>query len=85
VKLLLDENIPHKLRAHLGSHETMTVAYMGWGSLKNGELLKAAEDAGFEVFVTGDRSLEYEQNMRMGVSDGSSRVARGLRRWRTIW
>jgi hypothetical protein len=54
VKLLLDENIPHKLRAHLGRHETITVAYMGWGGLKNGELLKAAEDAGFEVFVTGD-------------------------------
>jgi len=63
VKLLLDENIPHKLRAHLSSHETITVAYMGWGGLKNGELLKAADDAGFEVFVTGDRSLEYEQNV----------------------
>jgi predicted nuclease of predicted toxin-antitoxin system len=63
VKLLLDENVPHKLRAHLARHETITVAYMGWGGLKNGELLKAAERAGFDVFVTGDRSLEYEQNV----------------------
>jgi hypothetical protein len=36
---------------------------MGWGELKNGELLRAAEDSGFEVFVTGDRSLADEQNL----------------------
>jgi len=63
VNILLDENLPHKLRAHLAKHETLTVAYMGWGGLKNGELLKVAEEAGFDVFVTGDRSLEYEQNV----------------------
>jgi len=36
---------------------------MRWGGLKNGELLKVAEEAGFDVFVTGDRLLEYEQNV----------------------
>jgi len=35
---------------------------MGWAGFKNGELLKAAEDAGFEVFVTGDQTLSFEQN-----------------------
>jgi hypothetical protein len=36
---------------------------MGWGELKNGELLKAVEEDGFDVFVTGDRSLIDEQNI----------------------
>jgi hypothetical protein len=35
----------------------------GWGALKNGELLRATEENGIEVFVTGDRSLVYEQNL----------------------
>jgi len=38
-------------------------SYMGWGGLKNGELLKAAEDAGIDVFVTGDQALQYQQNI----------------------
>jgi len=63
MKVLLDENLPHKLRLHLVRHETVTVAYLGWGGLKNGELLKAAEDAGFDVFVTGDRALVHQQNL----------------------
>ncbi len=63
MKVLLDENLPHKLRAHLVQHETVTVAYLGWGGLKNGELLTVAEHAGFEVFVTGDRALARQQNL----------------------
>ena len=63
MKVLLDENLPHKLRGLLPGHEVMTVAFMGWGGLKNGELLKAAEDAGFDVFLTGDQILHYEQNV----------------------
>ena len=63
MKVLLDENLPHRLRNALGSHEAFTVSYMGWAGLKNGELLNVAEEAGFEVFVTGDQTLSYEQNM----------------------
>ena len=63
MRVLLDENLPHKLRKHLSHHETATVAYLGWGGLKNGELLTMAEAAGFDVFVTGDRALEYQQNL----------------------
>lgn len=37
---------------------------MGWGGLGNGELIKAAEGAGFDVFVTGDKTLEFEQNLK---------------------
>ena len=63
MKVLLDENLPHRLRNGLGSHEVFTVSYMGWAGLKNGELLSVAEEAGFEVFVTGDQTLSYEQNL----------------------
>jgi predicted nuclease of predicted toxin-antitoxin system len=62
VKVLLDENLPHRLRQKLGSHEVFTVSYLGWAGLKNGELLKAAEDDGFGVFITGDQTISYEQN-----------------------
>ena len=44
-------------------HCKVTASYMGWGELKNGELLRMAEDNGFEVFVMGDQSLAHEQNL----------------------
>ena len=64
MRVLLDENVPHKLRACLPQHDVATVAYLGWGGLTNGELLSAAENAGFDVFVTGDRALEHQQNVK---------------------
>jgi hypothetical protein len=63
VKVLLDENLPHLLRNNLGDHDVFTVRYKGWAGLKNGELLKTAEDDGFEVFITGDQTISYEQNL----------------------
>jgi hypothetical protein len=55
VKVLLDENLAHRLRKNLGTHEVFTVGYKGWAGLKNGELLRTAEENGIEVFLTGDR------------------------------
>jgi hypothetical protein len=63
VKVLLDENLDHALRKLLGQHEVVTVTYMGWAGLKNGELLQTAEDNGIDVFLTGDQTLTYEQNL----------------------
>jgi hypothetical protein len=63
VKVLLDENLPHLLRNNLGDHDVLTVRYKGWAGLKNGELLKTAENDGFDVFITGDQTLSYEQNL----------------------
>ncbi len=62
MKILLDENIPHDLRPQLRNHDTFTVAYLGWAGLKNGRLLDIAGKNGFEVLVTGDLSLKYQQN-----------------------
>ncbi len=63
MKVLLDENIDHGLRKLLGQHDVVTVTFMGWTGLKNGELLRIAEDSGIEVLLTGDQTLTYEQNL----------------------
>jgi hypothetical protein len=63
VKVLLDENLDHALRKLLGSHEIVTAMYAGWAGLKNGELLRAADDNGIDVLLTGDKTLRYEQNL----------------------
>jgi hypothetical protein len=62
MKLLLDENLPHKLRNEITAHEVLTVAFMGWSGLKNGDLLANAAAAGFDALITNDRGLEYEQD-----------------------
>jgi Domain of unknown function (DUF5615) len=64
MKLLLDENLPHKLRTEISGHEVFTVAFMGWAGVENGELLTKAASAGFDALITNDRGLEYEQDAR---------------------
>ena len=66
MKVLFDHNLPFKLRTDMVGIcdlEISTAAWMGWRELKNGELLRAAEEGGFDVFVTGDRTLVLEQNV----------------------
>ena len=62
MRLLLDESLPRGLKNLHGSHEVSTVQEQGWAGTTNGELLKLAEEA-FEVFVTADQNLEYQQNL----------------------
>ncbi len=64
MKVLLDEDLPHSLRNALPGHDVSTTVYMGWGGLKNGVLLKTLETAGFEVFVTCDKNLPHQQQLR---------------------
>lgn len=63
MRVLLDENLAHRLRKNLGPHDVATVSYKGWAGLKNGELLRTAENDGIEVFLTGDQTLTYEQDL----------------------
>jgi len=56
MKILLDACIPRPLRKFLASHIVQTAKEMGWGELKNGELLKVAEPQ-FDSFVTSDQNL----------------------------
>ena len=62
MKLLLDENLPHKLRLELSGHEVFTATFMGWSGIENGELLAIAARHGFDAMLTTDRGMEYEQN-----------------------
>ena len=61
--VLLDECIPRKLKYSLPDNECHTVPEVGFAGTKNGTLLSLAESAGFEVFVTMDKGLEYEQKL----------------------
>ena len=63
MKILLDENIPHELRAlFLPHHDVYTVSYLGWNGIENGRLLALAATHGFDALLTTDRGMEYEQN-----------------------
>lgn len=63
MKILLDESLPRKLRYDFGNeHEVWTVRDKGWLGRKNGELLQLMLSDGFEIFVTIDRNLPYQQN-----------------------
>ena len=61
--ILFDQGTPVPIRKFLKGHVVQTTAQRGWEELKNGELLKAAEEAGFEVFLTPDKNIRYQQNL----------------------
>lgn len=61
--ILFDQATPVPIRPFLREHTVQTAAQKGWDRLKNGELLKAAEDAGFEVLVTPDKNIRYQLNL----------------------
>ena len=63
MKVLLDEYLPKKLKNLLSGHEVMTVPEAGWAGVKNGSLLRLAEKI-FDVFVTIDANLQYQQNLQ---------------------
>ena len=63
MRVLLDECLPRRLRDGLGGHTVSTVAEMGWAGVKNGELLRLAAPR-FDVFLTVDGSIKYQQNIR---------------------
>lgn len=63
MRILLDESVPQKLRLLIGEHAVATVAFQGWSGLKNGALLTAAEEAGFELLITADQEISYQQNL----------------------
>ncbi len=63
-RILFDNNVPVGVRGFLTNHEVRTVVEMNWPpQLENGELLKAAKAAGFDVLVTSDQNIRYQQNL----------------------
>ena len=68
-QVLFDEDVPRPLRRDLPGFEIRTAVEMGWSGVKNGELLRRAQEV-FDVFLTADRNLAFQQNisrLRLGV------------------
>ena len=63
MKILFDHGTPAPLRRHLPGHHVDRSAERGWEQLENGELIQRAEQEGYEVIVTTDQSMQYEQNL----------------------
>ena len=61
--VLLDHNVPAPLSPFLTGHRVEEAKGRGWDTLSNGELLAEAERAGFEVFLTADKNIRYQQNL----------------------
>ncbi len=63
MRILLDECVTNRLRQALKPDEFITVSEMGWSGIKNGKLLNKAVSEGFELLLTIDKNMEYQQNM----------------------
>jgi hypothetical protein len=61
--ILFDHGTPAPLRSFLRNHTVKKTKDLGWDTLSNGELLRAAEEAAFEIFLTTDKNISYQQNL----------------------
>jgi hypothetical protein len=61
--ILFDQATPGPMRPYLKGHFVRTAAQQGWERLRNGDLLNVAEDAGFEMLLTTDKNMRYQQNL----------------------
>lgn len=78
MRVLFDQATPVPIRSHLKGHEVRTAAQQGWDRLKNGELLEAAESDGFDVLLTTDKNMRYQQNL---ADRKIAVVVLGLQQW----
>ena len=62
-RILLDEGVPIGVRTLVTGFHADAVAEIGWAGLTNGDLIRAAEEAGFEVLITCDQNIRYQQNL----------------------
>lgn len=63
MKVLLDECVPRKLKREIANHEVVTVTEQGWSGIENGELLNLAATE-FDIFLTVDQNLSFQQNLK---------------------
>jgi hypothetical protein len=64
MRILFDQGTPVPLRNSLSAHTVATAYEMGWSALDNGDLLAEAETAGFQLLITTDQNLRYQQNLQ---------------------
>jgi len=79
--ILFDQGTPVPIRQHLAGHDVRTAAQQGWDKLKNGELLTAAEEAGFELLLTTDKNMRHQQNL---ANRKIAVVVLGLQQWPSL-
>ena len=63
MRILFDNGTPNPIARSLVGHEIAFARQIGWQELKNGELLRQAEEAGFELLLTSDKNIRYQQNL----------------------
>jgi hypothetical protein len=63
MKILLDECVTKHLKSHLIDHQVFTVREMNWSGIKNGKLIALCVENGFDLFLTIDKNLHYQQNL----------------------
>ena len=61
--ILFDQATPVPIRQYLKEHSVRTAFQQGWDRLKNGDMLNAAENGGFDMLVTTDKNMRYQQNL----------------------
>src|SRR5579863_9572760 len=64
MRVLFDQGTPLPIKRYLIGHEVSVSADLRWDRLKNGDLLRAAEKEGYEVLLTTDKNLRYQQNLK---------------------
>jgi hypothetical protein len=64
MRVLFDNGTPRGVAAGLAEHDVEEARSRGWDTLRNSELLDAAEAAGFEVIITTDRNIRHQQNLK---------------------
>jgi hypothetical protein len=64
MRVLFDHNVPSGTAKALAKHEVVEALQLGWERLSNGELLARAEEAGFDVLLTADKRIRYQQNLK---------------------
>jgi hypothetical protein len=81
MRVLFDQATPVPIRPYLKGHNVRTAAQPGWDRLKNGELLVAAEADGFDVLLTTDKNMRYQQNL---TGRKIAVIVLGLQQWPSL-
>lgn len=63
MRILFDNGTPNPIASNLVGHDVAFARQIGWHELKNGELLRQAEEAGYEVLLTSDKNIRHQQNL----------------------
>jgi len=87
MRILLDHNVPAPLRYWLVGHHVETAYELGWAEVSNGDLLRLAEGAAFEILITTDKGIRYQQNLAgrsLAIVLLSTNDWIEIRKWRSL-